>query len=381
MPAESVPSSPASSLPPLSAINTRLPQSPRPPSSLLSPVSVRSSPSRSPSRRPPFDLRFLQDPSLYHELPTQDIPKPFFDSDHQPPPDAPISDLLAPGHFRRAAIACLGQLLRARPLEPEDLLQLLYTRLACLILIARPDLAAQEALPLTDFLARNSPGARELLPLISWELRILLVRLQSIGAGDGGRRGIMALYALAAEVRANLKQAQEKQMKTEVEVMMGRLQDLGLRVADALVEMNEQEPAARHLKTLEHATEEQLAWRQALLWIRLGDIEGAHKCLDGLKSAEQKEVLSAMIAVANGEYEAAVSAWRSLCKQYPENEMVAQNLAVCLLYTGHIIEVHPIKPAFFKAFAHTTLGSRTPPRSSRHQSRLSWAALQFEHPL
>jgi len=123
---------------------------------------------------------------------------------------------------------------------------------------------------------------------------------------------------------------------------MGRLQDLGLRVADALVEMNEQEPAARHLKTLEHATEEQLAWRQALLWIRLGDIEGAHKCLDGLKSAEQKEVLSAMIAVANGEYEAAVSAWRSLCKQYPENEMVAQNLAVCLLYTGHIIEAREL---------------------------------------
>ena len=133
------------------------------------------------------DLRFLQDRALYHQLPHDDIPKAFADSENHPPEGTALPKLLQHGHFRRAAEAVLNDLLQAPANDIDTVFHLIYTRLACLVLIARPDLAAQEALPLTDLLARNSPGAKEIVPLIPWELRVLLVRLQSIAAADGGR--------------------------------------------------------------------------------------------------------------------------------------------------------------------------------------------------
>ncbi|KAK4495781.1 hypothetical protein PRZ48_013049 [Zasmidium cellare] len=286
--------------------------------------------------KPIISLHFLQDSDSYHQLFADDIPKAFLDSEHQPSLDATVPELLQGGHFRRAADKSLRDLLASPSNAIEQILQLLYTRLACLTLISRPDLAAQEAIPLIDLLARSSAAGDDLLPLVPWELRLLLVRLQSIGAADGGRRGIMALYALAGEVRANLRSVQQNGDDASAALWAERLQDLGLRVCDALVEMGELETATRHLDTLKDVDADELAYRKALLRVRVGDVSGARLSASNITDVSKKKGFEALLEVADGEYSVAVESFRNLMAEYPEDEQFAQNAAVALLYTGKI---------------------------------------------
>ena len=290
---------------------------------------------------PQVDLSFLKLSSNYHQLDTEDVPEAFIDSPQQPPQDTPLSDLLHDGHFRRAAGASLVQLSQCPPEDTLRLLQLLYTRLACLVLTARPDLAAAEGAALTDFLARNPPGAAELVPLIPWELRLLLVRLQSITAADNGRRGVMSLYSLSGEVRAHLAEATESENRAQIELWSNRLADLGLRVADTLVEMGELETATRHLDTLVGVHGNELAYRKALLRLRVGDVGGARAAVNKIQNATRRLALDALLDVANGDMSVAVNKWQ-FQDDNNANAMFSSNLAVGLLYTGRIAQARQL---------------------------------------
>lgn len=289
-----------------------------------------------------MDLRFLQNREIYHALTTEDIPSAFLNSSQRPPLDAPLPDLLQGGHFRRAADASLASIYQSRPDAFENILRLLYTRLSCLVLISRPDLAAAEAVPLTELLSRNSQAAKDLAPLIPWDLKVLLVRLQSIGAADGGRRGIMALYALAGEIRFKLRTARASQSEAEIALWSERLRDTGLRVCDALVELGELETATRHLETLVDVESDELAYRKALLRMRVGDVEGAKRSAGNLVDENRKKAFQALLQVADGGYEDAVRSWQTLVEDDPNHEMFALNAAVCLVYTGHITSARDV---------------------------------------
>lgn len=289
-------------------------------------------------QRAKVDARFLQDPNIYHQVPTEDVAPSFLRSADRPSPDFPLSALIQHGHFRLAANSALDQLLKCESTDAETILELLHTRLACLILISRPDIASQEALPLTEILSRGPPGAKDVVPLIPWELRLLLVRLQSLGAEDGGRRGIMALYALASEIRARIHDCQGAGSEAERQAWSDRLCDLGLRVADSFVEMGELETASRYLDTLKDFNGNEIATRKALLRIRVGDVGGAQRSVARIQNEQTKAVLNALLMTST-DLPAATDAWRQLAGQDAvDHALSAQNLAVCMLYTGHITE-------------------------------------------
>jgi tetratricopeptide (TPR) repeat protein len=290
---------------------------------------------------PSVDLSFLKLSSNYHQLGTEDIPEAFLNSSNQPEQDTALVDLLQDGHFRRAAGAAVVQLFQCPPEDTKRILQLLYTRLACLVLIARPDLAAAEGAALTDFLARNPPGAAELVPFIPWELRLLLVRLQSITAADSGRRGVMSLYSLAGEVRSHIRDATDAGNEARISMWSDRLADLGLRVADTLVEMGELETATRHLDSLVGVDGDELAYRKALLRLRVGDVGGAQVSVSRIQDPTRKLALDALLDIANGEVSAAVDKWQSR-ENEDNNALFASNLAVGLLYTGRIAQARQV---------------------------------------
>ena len=244
------------------------------------------------------DLSFLQDRRIYHQLRHDDIAKAFLESQRQPAVETCLEELLGDGHFRRAAETAVHELLHATVDSVKHILQLLYTRLACLVIIGQSEIAADEAAPLTDFLARNAPGARELLPLLPWELRLLLVRLQSMAADDGGRRGIMALFALAGEVRAHVREARTKGDEVDLLLWSDRLREHGLRIADTLVEMGELETADRHLDTLVDAKSDEIWYRKALLRTRVGDVADAQRCTEKMKSVELRSVLQVSLIIS-----------------------------------------------------------------------------------
>jgi len=157
----------------------------------------------------------------------------------------------------------------------------------------------------------------------------------------------MGYYELAREARLKVRKTdgEERAMWTT------RLQDLGIRVGNALVEVGDLEGAARHLKTLQVSSGEEgedttKFARLALLYLRIGDVDAAREYVEFTQNTEgqttSSSVLRPLLSMAEGRYDSAVGQWKDLCDHSSEQEsaMITQNLAVCLLYTGRIDEVH-----------------------------------------
>ncbi|KAI0453068.1 hypothetical protein F5B21DRAFT_309322 [Xylaria acuta] len=334
-------------------------------------LSQTRSPIRASAPRPEVtvtrrDLSFLLKPEIYHQVSPLTIPPPFRDPTRQPAADTPIPTLLADGHFRAAAIAAAQQLTGTAnapgsasgpasttpvvsPTDHARIFDLLYVRLSCLCLIDAVPLAAQEAKALEDLNSAFYADADAGTHLAPWALRILVVRLQTIGFGDP-RRAVMSYYELAREARSEVARAARAHDHSAAELWKRRLVDLGIRVAGALIEMDDLAGAAAHLASLTEAQgggvesdRGRLAVSRALLWLHVGDVDAARRCVSHGAAGEMAErVVDALANMADGEYDAALEKWRALRDEMGENgvedEMVGVNLAVCLPYTGRMPE-------------------------------------------
>ncbi|KAB5572769.1 hypothetical protein GE09DRAFT_683904 [Coniochaeta sp. 2T2.1] len=321
------------------ATPARLTHNPHPPSS----PHIRSAasspfPPRSPGpprRQQQADLSHLLRPEIYHPLPTTSVPPPFRNSPKQPGPETPIPDLLAKGHYRAAAAAAAQTLIlsSSSPTPPDaaQIFSLLHVRLACLTLTDNTSLAAQEV--------RSLPPDLDDAAVLPWPLRVLVVRLRAIGYGDQ-RRAVMSYYDLAREARAALAAAGEKGDHSSTELWRERLDELGVRVAGALVEMEDLQGAAQLLGSLKDRGDGRLGMAKALLWLHLGDVDAARACAESLPG-KGGQVVDALAAMADGEYAVALEMWRALTGDEEgggEDEMVGVNMAVCLLYVGKMQE-------------------------------------------
>lgn len=157
----------------------------------------------------------------------------------------------------------------------------------------------------------------------------------------------MGYYELAREARLKGRKIDRE----ERAMWTGRLQDLGIRVGNALVEMGDLEGAARHLKTLQVSSGAEgedtiTSARLALLYLRIGDVDAAREYVESTQRTEgqttSSSVLRPLLSMAEGRYDNAVGQWKDLNDHSSEqgSAMITQNLAVCLLYTGRIDEVH-----------------------------------------
>ncbi|KIW08172.1 uncharacterized protein PV09_01103 [Verruconis gallopava] len=307
-------------------------------------------------------------PEIYRPLPPNMIPQAFLSSVNAAKADASVEELVEQGHFYAAAIMSARRL--ANLYGNADLLtvfNLFYTRLACLSLInnACLEIAAVESLELRDLTAAMylDPITNE--HIVPWHLRVLAVRLQSIGFKDW-RRGIMSYYLLAHDARQNIAKARHKPDPENEKLWSARLHDLGIRVANMLVEMSDLDAAGRHLRTLllderDEAEKKRLTFMQILVWLQIGDLRAARRCLATLYGAsvpvaspsleamdlttEASEsytarVLHALTHMAEGNFSTAAEEWSSIQASYPEDDMIRQNKAICLLYMGRMHEAH-----------------------------------------
>ncbi|THX99553.1 hypothetical protein D6D03_07091 [Aureobasidium pullulans] len=362
--------------PPTPAIQTALPPSPAPSpmpirtaspaSSLLSPVQQNRLPTRTRSKSPAsrtiqLDLSLLLRPSLYAPVPTTQIATPFLDTSHQPAPDTDLETLLSHRRFIHAADKATDILTSGSisPSNTQQILQLLYTRFACLVLCNQSTLAAKEAKPLSDLLARESstytrPHREIFLEQIPWPLRLLLLKLQVLGTADAHRRAIMGLYALSSECRTLAQKARVEKDEEAFKMWKTRLSDLGIRVAGELVEMGELETARRHLATLEPepATTEtemlEMCIRKTLLLLKIGDTKAAEECLATSTSSSesqthtdenlliQQRVLSALTSLSTSNYTSAVTQLQNLATTYPSNPLILHNLAIANIYSNNV---------------------------------------------
>lgn len=236
------------------------------------------------------------------------------------------------------------------PPSPTDhtlIFNLVFARLASLVLIDATPLAAQESKPLEEI---NSPGATVYADpatgahVAPWPLRVMVVRLQGIGFGDM-RRTIVVYYDLAREARSEVAAAAARRDNSAKETWRGRLADLGLRVAAALVEMDDTTGAAAHMATLGGKAwggdagpwaGSKMRMVRALLWLRLGDVKAARASIAG---EDREKVADALCDMADGEFGAALEVWKALREGDPQDEMLGVNTVVCLLYLGRMDQV------------------------------------------
>ncbi|KAF2097463.1 hypothetical protein NA57DRAFT_41855, partial [Rhizodiscina lignyota] len=301
---------------------------------------------------PAKEYSYLLSPTNFHPLPTSTVPPPFLSSAHQPPSNTPIHNLLAHGHFRQAAVSAALALSTATNAEDEErVFALWYVRLACLTLCGQHGLAAQESKCLGDlsssFYRHPVSGAH----VVSWELRVLAVRLQALGFGEW-RRGVMGYYELAKEARQGVEEGDEQ----DVRMWEARLRELGVRIADTMVEMGDFELAGEHLRSLrttrspasQHEDDERLKLMEALVWLRVGDLSSARRCLSSIPTPDAESeskatgVLQALLKTAEGDFTAATDAWNALHESYEDDALITQNFAVCLIYTGQMQEARRV---------------------------------------
>jgi hypothetical protein len=269
------------------------------------------------------------------------------------------------GQFNTAAVLS-AQLITDLPdaSDTQLLFDLWYIRLASLTLIHQTKIAAAESKVLGDL---TSPFYRDLSTkahIVPWHLRVLAVRLQALGFGEW-RRGIMAYYILAEEARLEASTALKDENRAEVRLWKARLYELGVLVANSLVEMGDLEGAARHLRTLKLDLDlgadplQKLSLMETLIFLKIGDIIAASQCVgrisgnDGDSSTPASDIntkldesdvtyvrriLNALVITSQGDPLASSKEWESLNEDYPDDALIQHNLAVCALYTCNLDE-------------------------------------------
>ncbi|KAI9372685.1 hypothetical protein BJX61DRAFT_428710 [Aspergillus egyptiacus] len=269
-----------------------------------------------------------------------------------------LEKILAEGRFLLAAHLCAAILMSSliSPTDIKLIFALFYTRLACLELSGNVLIAAQESKTLEDlssnfYYVDSAPKAastatdhqsypRHIAP---WPLRVLAVRLQSIGFSDP-RRGIAGLYEIGMEARREIMRPDLD--PGEREIWRQRLSDLGIRAVNALVEMGDLDAAKRSLESLRRTEpgNETTKLRMVLLLLLIGDLDAAGQLCESFGDT-RNAIFSPLLSMAEGRYEDAVSEWRALLAnkdKTTDDAVISQNLAVCLLYTGRLSEARQI---------------------------------------
>jgi Tfp pilus assembly protein PilF len=157
--------------------------------------------------------------------------------------------------------------------------------------------------------------------------------LQSIGFSDP-RRGVSALYDLGIECREQV--AFSGTSEEDRETWRARLEEIGIRVVNALIEMGDLDCARRTLESNiadDNTVSPAAAQRMALLYLRIGDVEKARTVQ--IASVD----LEPLLMMAEGRYEDATKLWEEqLGADTGEDPkaLIKQNLAVAYLYSGQI---------------------------------------------
>lgn len=326
--------------------------------SLASPAPSMTSIPLSPPAPPTLatkDLTFLLHPTNFHPLPSAAyIPAPFLSSPSAAPPkDAAPAALLQQLHFRAAAIAAAAKLAAASsPADNTAILELWYIRLLALCLAHQPAQAAQEIKVFQDLTSTFYLDPDTNRSVIPWEMRVLAVGLALASDADP-RRAVARYYALAAECRAAALDTAVA--PSERAVWRARLGELGVRVANALLALGDLAAAVRHLSGLRALPRRREAL--ALLYIRAGMIDQARACVGGGDGGggggggdggdgggdgggDVDAAMEGLLLMAEGQWAEAVDVWRAMVTRGDCNDdMAANNLAVCQLYLGRLSDV------------------------------------------
>ena len=309
------------------------------------------------------DLSFLLDASIYHPLGQLEVPAPF----RRPFPELSVAHTEVSKTFQQidsllsqcdylGAAYLSGALLSSGALKATNQRQIfraLQIRYSCLELSGNLLLAAQEAKALEDLgsafyyagligdesaaeHAADRPLPRHIMP---FALRLQALRLQSVGFSDP-RRGVVSLYDLGLECREHIASTSTSEEHRPLWVQ--RLEEVGIRVVNALIEMGDLDCARRTLETMKPSDPNATstwAYRKVMLCLKMGLVAEARGLIDAPNLQQPNiQVLRLLAAVADDRLDDAVSLLTEPDSD-ANTDLVAlakQNVALALLYRGEI---------------------------------------------
>ncbi|KAJ6166670.1 hypothetical protein N7470_002117 [Penicillium chermesinum] len=250
-------------------------------------------------------------------------------------------DPLAPDNLPESQKKDLSYLLRPNIFHPLSQIDIPSPCApTCLELSGNTVLAAQESKALEDlnsafyYVAPESDAANTKSPESN---------TRNIGFGDS-RRSIGGLYEIGLEARGEIMKKDTDDATRKI--WRDRLEDLGVRSVNALVEMGDLDAAKRSLESLRTSGPESESnkLRRALLLLRIGDTDAAARVFDDSQDSKEAALMQPLLSMSDGRYSDAVSQWRALQEDSSRNDgaLVAQNLAVCLLYSGELDEARQL---------------------------------------
>lgn len=264
-----------------------------------------------------------------------------------------ISELLRSGQFRLSATVATERLTSPPTPPPVELFSLFYIRLASLTLLDAGDLAATESLALGDLSSSVylDPESRD--SILPWSLRLIATRLQSLDSSDP-HRALTGYYTLADEARKIYVKLSPDDGDSRL-IWKARLRDLGIRVANCLVEIGDWDGTKRHLQSLRiglgegldgREEDDMLRGRISLVLLRIGDLDGARRYLTStteknepddvqLIGGSYAEALRPLLSMAQGNYLSAAAQFRS---GLLSDALARQNQAICSVYAGRLNE-------------------------------------------
>ena len=262
-------------------------------------------------------------PRIFHSL-----PQPLFlPATADSAPNDALS-LFDQGHYWAAAEAAAHRLSQPPPPSQEELLRLFHSRLVALVKLNHISIAVTEAHAFEDVQSpyyRIESTDEYMLP---WGLRVLVIRLQSLGHSGPKSGGVGTLYELVREARAGWRDARSSEDET---MWRRRLEQLGWITVDMLIEGGDLKGAVRQMKGLKvRGREEQWATRMALLLMKMGDLDGAKRVLDQIDG--DTLVLEAVLKICEGE----ASESSGLPVEVDSTIASVNNTAIANFYSGHV---------------------------------------------
>ncbi|KAI8360317.1 hypothetical protein B0O80DRAFT_381285 [Mortierella sp. GBAus27b] len=265
----------------------------------------------------------------------------------QAPRDQVLRELTVNNSWRAMARYTRSQILATRADQIPELINLWYARLLSLVKLGQYDMAQAELDQLGDLGGSQyryesySPDLFTNRCMVPFELFVLKARLQGY-LGDI-YESIDQLYDLIVRCK--------KQWRD----ITGQLH---LMVLNCLVELNDLPAATRHGRELVKRYPQDINLHSGLgrLYLQLGDVTRAEEVFKNVEELVTNHNYSeterahfqlqlatnrALLAVTQGQWQVAKSAFEEVLSREPENLTATNNLVVCELYAGQLNDAIP----------------------------------------
>ncbi|KAK9454357.1 hypothetical protein V1511DRAFT_470765, partial [Dipodascopsis uninucleata] len=252
---------------------------------------------KTPTAEQLVDMKDYIDPHIFKQLP---IVFPVSDISFKDLVGLPTSQLLLRSTLSTIATTAEQMIVSSLVTDHNRIFHLWTLRLVSLCLLQYQSIASAEANALAGINSSELFKTKSGLSVIPWDLRTVLITIQT---NDHSQLGIVKYYALAREARMECWK-QSSKATTETEIWKLRLADCGIYIASILANMRDYAAAFEQLQCMyescpgDPVIQIRIVSAIALLHIKLGNMPEAGKWFQKVPSTDSDPIIQTPVVEA-----------------------------------------------------------------------------------